>query len=181
MEISGWSGQGIYVEDPLGRQFNPDAVKIHDNFIHHNQHIGENGYGVDVSAGAYALIERNAFDFNRHAIAASGMSGDYSAQQNLVLKGGGVHGKWYSEYTHLFDLHARHGRREPRRPRHLWVCTASGAPCSRAASTAPSTVPPSDLRLVMPAAKARSTMSGIRCSPTAVAGSLSSSSRPLRD
>jgi hypothetical protein len=56
MEISGWSGQGIYIEDPLTRQFNPDAVKVHDNFIHHNQHVGENGYGVDV------LCRRLRFD-----------------------------------------------------------------------------------------------------------------------
>jgi hypothetical protein len=40
-----------------------------------------------VSAAAYAPIERNVFDFNRHGIAASGMAGGYSAQQNLVLSG----------------------------------------------------------------------------------------------
>jgi hypothetical protein len=126
MEISGWSGQGIYIEDPLSLQFNPDAVKIHDNFIHHNQHIGENGYGVDVSAGAYALIERNVFDFNRHAIAASGHAGGYSAQQNLVLKGGGVHGKWYSEHTHLFDVHGTKNCPDTPLTQHIWNCGDAG-------------------------------------------------------
>jgi hypothetical protein len=126
MEISGWSGQGIYIEDPLSRQFNPDAVKVHDNFIHHNQHVGENGYGVDVSAGAYALIERNVFDFNRHAIAASGKSGGYSAQQNLVLKGGGVHGKWYNEHTHLFDVHGDRNCPDTPLTQHIWNCGNAG-------------------------------------------------------
>lgn len=127
MEISGWSGQGIYVVDEIDRQFNPDAVKIHDNFIHHNQHIGENGYGVDVSAGAYADIERNVFDFNRHAIAASGKPGvGYRAQQNLVLKGGGVHGKWYNEYTHLFDVHGDQNCPDTFLTRHIWNCGNAG-------------------------------------------------------
>ena len=44
------------------------AVRIHDNDIHHNQRIGE-GYGVEVSDGAYARVEKNSFDDNRHAIA----------------------------------------------------------------------------------------------------------------
>jgi hypothetical protein len=35
------------------------------------------------------LIERNVFDFNRHAIAAGSEPGTgYTAQHNLVLKGG---------------------------------------------------------------------------------------------
>ena len=45
-----------------------DAVTIHDNFIHHNQHDGGNGYGVDVSNGGWAVIEHNLFDVNRHAL-----------------------------------------------------------------------------------------------------------------
>ena len=52
------------------------------------------------------LIERNVFDFNRHAITASGRPDTgYTAYQNLVLKGGGVHGRFYNEHTHEFDVH----------------------------------------------------------------------------
>ena len=69
MELSGWSGAAIRVEDSSGYQATqPDAVRIHENYIHHNQHIGGYGYGVDIAPGGHALIDRNVFDFNRHAI-----------------------------------------------------------------------------------------------------------------
>ena len=90
----------------MSRIITPDAVKIHGNFIHHNQHQGKDGYGVAVNEGAYALIERNVFDFNRHAIKASPDPGTgYVAKYNLVLKGGGVHDGFLNTYTHLFDVH----------------------------------------------------------------------------
>jgi hypothetical protein len=42
--------------------------------------------------GAYALIERNVFDWNRHAIAGDGDFGTgYAAYRNLVLPNGGYH------------------------------------------------------------------------------------------
>ena len=41
MELSGWSGASISITDEnLGRQNDPQAVRIHDNFIHHD-HMGE--------------------------------------------------------------------------------------------------------------------------------------------
>ncbi len=127
MELSGFSGQAVYVVDDLDRQFNPDAVKIHDSFLHHNQHEGGNGYGVVVSAGGYAKIERNVFDFNRHAIAASGALGvGYMADRNLVLRGGGVHGKWYSEYTHQFDVHGDANCPDIPLNQHTWNCGNAG-------------------------------------------------------
>ncbi|TDR42014.1 hypothetical protein DFR29_10970 [Tahibacter aquaticus] len=111
MEISGWSGQGVYVADGLDNITSPDQVKVHDNFFHHNQHVGGNGYGVESTGGAQVLIERNLFDYNRHAIAAGGgyePGSWYTARHNLVLKGGGFHdsypvyGTWW---THQFDVH----------------------------------------------------------------------------
>ena len=108
MELSGWSWAAIQVEDPDHRATGPDNltdVRIHDNFIHHNQHIGEDGYGVDVQT-AWATIERNVFDFNRHAITASGHPGTgYDANQNLVLKGGGYQGKLFDTWIQVFDVH----------------------------------------------------------------------------
>jgi len=75
MELSGWSGAAVYVSDESNvTQTGPEAVKIHDSFIHHNQHIGGDGYGVDASHGGWALVERNVFDFNRHAITAGSVS-----------------------------------------------------------------------------------------------------------
>lgn len=128
MEIAGWGGVGIEVVDevgpdhaswsnaPGGRIMNPDQVRIHDNFIHHNQHPDEGGYpiiglghalgyGVNTDNGAWARISRNVFDFNRHAIAAGAPTGGYWAEQNLVLRGGGYQGDFFNSYTHIFDAH----------------------------------------------------------------------------
>lgn len=151
MEVAGWASDAISIEDdrgadqppegngPFGRIMNPDQIRIHDNFLHHNQHSSQTqcypvdgapacqppyqydqngcltpctqlrshaeGYGVNVGDGAWAKISRNVFDFNRHAIAASGYVGGYVAEQNLVLKGGGYHGTFVNTYTHSFDVH----------------------------------------------------------------------------
>ena len=107
MELSGWAGRAISVQDEEPKTvFAPDGPWIHDNFIHHNQNIGAPGYGVDLQNRAHALIERNVFDFNRHAITASGTPGtSYNARHNLVLKGGGVHGRPWNELTQQFDVH----------------------------------------------------------------------------
>jgi len=129
-EIYGWSQAAVRVLDcdgndgcPSGGRMlpseNPTAVRIHDNYIHHNQREGREGYGVSVDAGAYALIERNVFDWNRHAIKAAGEPGTgYAAYRNLVLKNGGYHDTYcvpfyicpggvpvYHHYTHQFDVH----------------------------------------------------------------------------
>lgn len=117
MEVAGWGGQGIQVEDEdlpgdtFGRIEQPSDVRIFGNYIHHNQHQTDGGaaagYGVSVNHGAFAEISANVFDFNRHAIAGAGDMGGYDAWNNLVLKGGGVHGVYFGEivYTHQFDIH----------------------------------------------------------------------------
>lgn len=130
-EIYGWSQAAVRVNDCDGKDWcpslngrmlpseNPNAVRIHDNYIHHNQHEGKNGYGVALHYGAYVLIERNVFDWNRHAIAGDGSSGTgYAAYRNLVLKNGGYHDTYcapfvvcpigvpvHHHYTHQFDMH----------------------------------------------------------------------------
>ena len=114
-EISRWRGAGVEVRDPppmpglpgrIGRA-NATAVRVHDNYIHHNLHYGSEGYGVAVYESAYALIERNVFDYNRHAIAAEGSSGTgYLAYRNLVLQGGGLNSGFpFYMNTHQFDVH----------------------------------------------------------------------------
>ena len=114
MEIHGFSGKGIVVEnvpeDSSARINDFSQVRIHDNFIHHNQHPSSGGhaggYGVETGhRGARAHIYRNVFDFNRHAIAATGDTGGYFAEENLILKGGGWHNILFSRYTHIFDAH----------------------------------------------------------------------------
>lgn len=112
-EISGWSTIGIEVLDRgerLDWRVNPEAVRIHDNYIHHNQHLGSGGYGVKVGLGAFAQISRNVFDWNRHAIEGDGHSNSgYEATDNLVLPNGGLH-RWipfpgFWVHTHQFDMH----------------------------------------------------------------------------
>jgi|CXWL01.1.fsa_nt_gi hypothetical protein len=135
MEIAGWGGSGVGVDDypavvvdgglvedrpgyfePLndapvehwGRIAGFADVRVLKSFIHHNQHPerdGAAGYGVVIGPGAWAQFIENAFDFNRHAIAAGAASGGYVADRNLILKGGGYHGAWYSERTHQVDVH----------------------------------------------------------------------------
>lgn len=103
MEIYHWSGAGVEVMDNTargerGRLFNTTvgAVHIGDSYFHHNRHGDGYGYGVAVTNGAYALIERNVFDENRHAIMGNSSDGKkdlsgYTARENLILAGGGRH------------------------------------------------------------------------------------------
>lgn len=147
MEIFHWSGLGVQVADNVelaerGRLFNtnPNAVRIRNNFFHHNRHGAGYGYGVVVSAGAYALIERNVFDENRHAIAGGSRHDDaldysgYTARDNLILPGGGKH---CSEHwiwtltgwrlncwqTHQIDMH---GDGNEWYSNHNWLCGTAG-------------------------------------------------------
>ena len=117
-EIYGWRSSAVRVSDQLGTicRFpdetcpvkNDMTVRIHDNFIHHNQQDGTDGYGVEVVNTAFALIEKNVFDYNRHAIASDGkLRTGYYAWRNLVLEHGGVHEQQagMTFYTHSFDMH----------------------------------------------------------------------------
>ena len=113
-EVSGWRGTGVSVQDKsnLIDRTNASTVWIHDNYIHDDQHptgviIGGGhggGYGVEVSYGAYALVERNVFDYNRHAIAGDGRPGTgYYFTHNLILSHGGTNTDLDS--THIIDMH----------------------------------------------------------------------------
>ena len=122
MEIFNWSGGAIALRDNTetlerGRLFNTNesAVRIRDNYIHHNQHDAGFGYGVVVGNGAYALIEHNVFEVNRHAVAGDSFDGKadfsgYTLRENLILPGGGIHclanwGFLNCWYTHQIDMH----------------------------------------------------------------------------
>ena len=94
-EISGWSHAGIVVRAS-------EDNHVHHSFIHHTQRQGL-GYGVvlygDADEPTSVLVERNRFDYNRHAIAASGeLVQDYEALDNLVLP---------HANGHIFDVHGQ--------------------------------------------------------------------------
>ncbi len=115
MEVAGWGGSAIRVDDNVHFSDIPTQapnnimVRIHDNYIHHNQHSTSGGhalgYGVVVSDGAFAEIDQNVFDYNRHSITASGNAGGYNAMRNLLLKGGGFHNGSFERNIHIMDVH----------------------------------------------------------------------------
>ena len=77
-------------------------VRIANNYIHNNSR-DEEGYGVHVGSSAYATIEGNVFNYNRHAIASDGYAySGYVAHYNYVLEGGYTDdGDWQQH----FDAH----------------------------------------------------------------------------
>ena len=145
MEIFHWSGVGVQVYDNVelaerGRLFNTNvgAVRIRDSYFHHNRHGAGEGYGVNVAAGAYALIEHNVFDENRHAIAGGSRHKDaldysgYTARENLILAGGGKHcvdnralalTGLHCWQTHQIDMHGDGNRWYGS---HNWQCGTAG-------------------------------------------------------
>jgi hypothetical protein len=112
--IEGWGNAAIEVRDAANRISiaNASTVHVHDNGIRYNLHPSSGGhaagYGVEVSHGGYALIERNVFDFNRHSIAGDGLPGTgYLAYRNLIEPNGGKHLDLYFTitHTHTLDMH----------------------------------------------------------------------------
>jgi hypothetical protein len=88
-EFMGWSHSAIYLMKGAERS------RIHHCYFHHNQRFGL-GYGVCLKESE-ALIEANLFNWNRHAIAATGAPGTrYEARYNVVLD-------WSN--GHSFDMH----------------------------------------------------------------------------
>lgn len=96
-EMAGWSHAAIYL-------MSGDRHHIHHNFIHHNQ---RNGLGYGVSHGydkASSLIEQNLFNYNRHSIAGTGVSGNsYEARNNVEIK---------HSLSHCFDMHGGSDRKD---------------------------------------------------------------------
>lgn len=94
-EISAFSHAGVNLMNGAGHQ-------IHHNFIHHCQYAGL-GYGV-VHDQASSLIEYNLFDWNRHSIAGTGVSGcSYIARHNVELG---------NSSSHCFDMHGGRDRED---------------------------------------------------------------------
>jgi hypothetical protein len=90
-ELRGWAYSAIEVKGvpTSGRPW------IHNNYIHNNQARGE-GYGIEVYGGD-VLVEANIFDYNRHDITGTGVTGEkYEFRYNIIQGGcdspiGGVH------------------------------------------------------------------------------------------
>src|SRR5690606_26572369 len=95
-EVFNWSHAAIFVE-------RSGSAKVYHNYIHHTQRKGL-GYGVMVEG--YADIKANIFDYNRHAIAGSGVPGSgYSAEFNIALRNS-------SDQGHIFDMHGGKDRKD---------------------------------------------------------------------
>jgi FG-GAP-like repeat len=85
-EIFGWPAEGIEALDtPAELGATP---RITRNFIHNNVQC-DLGYGVVLSGNAFAWIDRNVFDYNRHDVAGGGQRGQgYRAELNFSLTSG---------------------------------------------------------------------------------------------
>jgi type II secretory pathway pseudopilin PulG len=86
-------------------------IAIVGNYIHHNLRHNH-GYGVVVGDGAYATVQANIFEYNRHAIASSGSPySGYSARYNYNLESTNFQnvapliGSWPTHY----DMHGCEG------------------------------------------------------------------------
>jgi hypothetical protein len=126
-EFERWSGAGVTLAGThnahLGewkkhaewKHLNPDdarLVRIVGNYMHENVMDG-GGYGVMVNGGAYATVEGNVFDLNRHAVAADGDAYEgYVARFNYVLEGGtkASTDRWPDHYNQHFDVHGDDSR-----------------------------------------------------------------------
>ncbi len=121
-EMYRWRGAAVTVYDRNNRinRANAGAVWVHDNYIHDNQHPGycgsdssgsgqAGGYGVSVNQGGFALIERNVFDRDRHAVTGHGSDGDgYLLYRNLFLLPGVDSVKaGVTIYNHPIDMHGQ--------------------------------------------------------------------------
>ncbi len=88
-EISGFSEAGVALTSGVD-------IKVHHNFIHHNQRNGF-GYGVVLYGSIYVEVYGNLFNFDRHAIAADGKAGSgYQAHDNVHMG---------TAIYHIFDAH----------------------------------------------------------------------------
>lgn len=130
-EFARWPGSGVYLQvEPRGlflregaterslESLVPERIRVDRNHFLQNQRQNR-GYGVRVGAHGYALIEKNTFDYNRHAIAHTGGRGfevagygpetGYRARLNLVLPGHARQCRGWgcviSWQTHHFDVH----------------------------------------------------------------------------
>lgn len=94
-DLSGFGHSAVSLTGGIDHQ-------IHHNFIHHCQYQGL-GYGVAL-ADAFAIIEHNRFDWNRHSIAGTGAAGSgYIARHNIELG---------TSLSHCFDMHGGRDRRD---------------------------------------------------------------------
>jgi len=88
-EISGFAWAGIIV-------MSKENVRIHHNYIHHNQLYGL-GYGVTHMGAADTILEYNLLNRHSHSLAADGNYTSYIARYNVDM--GGTFG------NHIFDVH----------------------------------------------------------------------------
>jgi hypothetical protein len=81
----------------------PQPAHVFRNFIHDN-HAGNDGYGVDAGSGAYPLVFANMFQKNTHSVTTDGYAkSGYMAVANLFASGNvsadaDVHGERGYEY-----------------------------------------------------------------------------------
>jgi hypothetical protein len=104
-EIFHFPRSAVSVADELERIRRGSGIaRIEDSFFHHNQRAAF-GYGVVVGSGAWAQVERNVFNWHRHAFSHDGsVESGYLAYRNYLLEGttGYYAGEYWGQH---FDIH----------------------------------------------------------------------------
>jgi hypothetical protein len=108
-EIFHFPRSAVSIDDELERiERGSGIARVEDSFFHHNQR-DEFGYGVVVGDGGWARVERNVFNWHRHALAHDGsVRSGYLAYRNYLLEGttGYVGGNYWGQH---FDVHGDAG------------------------------------------------------------------------
>jgi len=91
-EVWGWPNTGIGVTAAGNTRDTADHIRITGNYVHNQVSCAGGGYGVGVGGGyvpsakAYAYIDGNLFDYNRHSVAGDGVGQTgYIADRNFLL------------------------------------------------------------------------------------------------
>ncbi len=108
-EVWGWPNTGIGVTAAGNTRDKADHIRITSNYVHNQVSCAGGGYGIGVGGGyvpsakAYAYIDGNLFDYNRHSVAGDGVGQTgYIADRNFLLYDQLACGGGYNQH---FDMH----------------------------------------------------------------------------
>jgi hypothetical protein len=120
-EISAWPAAAVTVNNVTTDQSTVQQIRVTNSFLHDNVMCGA-GYGVVIGHQGYALVDRNLFDDNRHAVSGDGCvfghpgcqgNTGYVAELNFVMAEGAKcpSSNWFARlfgaayYNQHFDMH----------------------------------------------------------------------------
>jgi hypothetical protein len=112
-EIFNWPGVAVDIIGVATNDITESQMRISSNFIHDNDMCGS-GYGVAIGTQGFVHIDRNVFNYNRHAITSDGCVANqagclgntgYIAELNFILSGGATCSANYVPFVHYYNQH----------------------------------------------------------------------------